>query len=214
MKYTRSAITQLTRWYKQVLIKCAYLNAAILAGAIMVPTAANAQTNIKIDNTGEGTATYTAGVATTSYLHATSPANPDQNYTDWVVSPLNDTVTMDGGSLTTSGLTQNGALYAKNGDINVQSGSLAIANGSYINSPVSLAVASGARLNISGTGSVVLSNNDNISGIINAAGGTLDVAGGTHTLTNESVIASGANFKIESGATVIMNSYLNFNTAL
>ncbi|HCU58816.1 MAG TPA: hypothetical protein DIC64_02420, partial [Alphaproteobacteria bacterium] len=32
MKYSRTAITQLTRWYKQVLIKCAMLNAMVLAG--------------------------------------------------------------------------------------------------------------------------------------------------------------------------------------
>lgn len=31
MKYSRSAIKQLTKWYKQILIKCAVLNAAILA---------------------------------------------------------------------------------------------------------------------------------------------------------------------------------------
>ena len=32
MKYSRTAITQLTRWYRQVLIKCAMLNAAVLGG--------------------------------------------------------------------------------------------------------------------------------------------------------------------------------------
>ncbi len=42
MKYSRSAITQLTRWYKQVLIKCAILNAAIMAGTFGAPAVADA----------------------------------------------------------------------------------------------------------------------------------------------------------------------------
>jgi len=42
MKYSRSAITQLTRWYRQVLIKCAILNAAIMAGTFGMPTVADA----------------------------------------------------------------------------------------------------------------------------------------------------------------------------
>lgn len=60
MKYSRSAITQLTRWYRQVLIKCAILNAAIMAGTFGAPTIAEAteinqngvpfQTNTTIDN--------------------------------------------------------------------------------------------------------------------------------------------------------------------
>lgn len=32
MKYSRSAITQLTRWYKQILLKCAAINAMVLVG--------------------------------------------------------------------------------------------------------------------------------------------------------------------------------------
>ena len=32
MKYSRTAITQLTRWYRNVLLKCAMLNAAVLGG--------------------------------------------------------------------------------------------------------------------------------------------------------------------------------------
>ena len=42
MKYSRSAITQLTRWYRQVLIKCAILNAAILVGSFGTPAVAEA----------------------------------------------------------------------------------------------------------------------------------------------------------------------------
>ena len=42
MKYSRSAITQLTRWYRQILIKCAILNAAVMVGAIGIPAMADA----------------------------------------------------------------------------------------------------------------------------------------------------------------------------
>ena len=42
MKYSRSAITQLTRWYRQVLIKCAILNAAVMVGSIGMPAVADA----------------------------------------------------------------------------------------------------------------------------------------------------------------------------
>ena len=42
MKYSRTAITQLSKWYKQILIKCAIFNAAIFAGALAVPMVANA----------------------------------------------------------------------------------------------------------------------------------------------------------------------------
>ena len=42
MKYSRSAITQLTRWYRQVLIKCAILNAAVMTVTFTAPTVAEA----------------------------------------------------------------------------------------------------------------------------------------------------------------------------
>ena len=42
MKYSNTAITQLTRWYKQILIKCAIFNAAILMGSAVVAAPANA----------------------------------------------------------------------------------------------------------------------------------------------------------------------------
>ena len=41
MKYSRSAITQLTRWYKQVLIKCAILNAVVAAVSFSAPASAS-----------------------------------------------------------------------------------------------------------------------------------------------------------------------------
>ena len=43
MKYSNTAITQLTRWYKQILIKCAIFNAAILLGGAFVAAPANAE---------------------------------------------------------------------------------------------------------------------------------------------------------------------------
>ena len=36
MRYTRTAITQLSRWYKSVLIKCAIFNAAVFIGAVVI----------------------------------------------------------------------------------------------------------------------------------------------------------------------------------
>lgn len=57
MKYSRSAITQLTRWYKQILIKCAILNAAILVGSFGNPAVADAS---EINQTGVPYATATS----------------------------------------------------------------------------------------------------------------------------------------------------------
>ena len=57
MKYSRSAITQLTRWYKQILIKCAILNAAILVGSFGAPAVADAS---EINQTGVPYATATS----------------------------------------------------------------------------------------------------------------------------------------------------------
>ncbi len=42
MKYSRTAITQLSKWYKQVLIKCALFNATIFMGFSSAPMVANA----------------------------------------------------------------------------------------------------------------------------------------------------------------------------
>ena len=43
MKYSNTAITQLTRWYKQILIKCAIFNAAILLGGAVIASPAMAE---------------------------------------------------------------------------------------------------------------------------------------------------------------------------
>ena len=42
MRYTRTAITQLSRWYKSVLIKCAIFNAAVFIGAVGISGNASA----------------------------------------------------------------------------------------------------------------------------------------------------------------------------
>ena len=42
MRYTRTAITKLTKWYKNVLIKCAILNASVFLGATLNPVEVNA----------------------------------------------------------------------------------------------------------------------------------------------------------------------------
>ncbi|MBQ9035667.1 MAG: leukotoxin LktA family filamentous adhesin [Alphaproteobacteria bacterium] len=49
MKYSRSAITQLTRWYRQVLIKCAILNAAVMAVSFGTPALASDITGVTPD---------------------------------------------------------------------------------------------------------------------------------------------------------------------
>ena len=46
MKYSRSAITQLTRWYKQILIKCAILNTAVMTLSFGAPASASDITGI------------------------------------------------------------------------------------------------------------------------------------------------------------------------
>ena len=46
MKYSRSAITQLTRWYKQILIKCAILNAVVMTLSFGAPASASDITGI------------------------------------------------------------------------------------------------------------------------------------------------------------------------
>ena len=81
MKYSNTAITQLTRWYKQVLIKCAILNAAILVGVAPVMAAdydssATVATNLtNFHNAISGSGTYStdlgAGTITIDSTFAT-----------------------------------------------------------------------------------------------------------------------------------------------
>ena len=192
----------LSKWIAHVVI------VAMLVGNI---SPAYAASNIKINGSGDGDAdTWASGSANTSYLHTTRTGS-SRNYTDWVDSPLNDTLALSGGTLTTSGLDQNGALYATGGSISVQSGSLDIAGGSYINSDVSLGLSSGATLAITG-GNVTINSNDSInSGYISATGGNLSFAGGTHTIRSGSNISN--NLSVTDG-TVAFATANSLNTTL
>ena len=181
---------------------------AMLVGNI---SPAYAQTDITINGSGTGSGdVWTSGSANTSRLYTTGGGNWD-NYTDWVQSPLDDTLTMTGGSLTTSGLYQNGKLYASGGNISVASGSLNIAGGSYINSGANLSLGSGATLAQTG-GNVTINSGDSIdSGTISATGGNLSFTGGTHTIKSGSNITN--NFGV-SGGTVTFATANSLNTSL
>jgi len=201
MKYSKTALNQLNRWYRQILIKCALFNAAILLGAV---GSANAATDI-VMNSGSATAN------TDGLTYTPSRVEP---YADWVSGPLNDTFTMDGGTLTTSNLTQNAYLYANGGTINVESGTLTIAkpgdgNSSYIKGAVDLTLGAGSILHLNNADSYVnIDSGDSISnGIITANSGTLYINSGTHSLTSGSAIAEAVALNVSNGVT--LNTYGN-----
>ena len=206
MKYSRSTITQLTRWYKQILIKCAIINATVLLGAVATPTAANATTSdIDINGSGSGIHKYISGYANTNRLYVSdeswnaSPSNYTNSFTDWVSGNVDDTVTVSGGKLMTNGLTTNGFLHGNSGQIQVQSGRLTIRANSYINANVNLSLGTGAELYMNtSTGSVVLNGDSISSGKITANYGSLTSTTGL-TLENNSTIGSNVNFNVNSG---------------
>ena len=174
---------------------------AMLAGNV---SPAYAQTDITINGSGSGSGdVWTSGSANTSYLHAYGGGD-SENYTDWVQSPLNDRLWVTGGSLTTSGLYQNGKLYASGGNLNVSSGELHIASGSYINSGANLTLGPGAWLIQTG-GEVTLNSGDSINnGYISATSGDLSFTGGTHTIKDGSNIAN--NFGVSGGTVTFANA--------
>jgi len=206
MKYSRSTITQLTRWYKQILIKCAIINATVLLGAVATPTAANATTSdIDINGSGSGTHKYISGYANTNRLYVSdeswnaSPSNYTNSFTDWVSGNVDDIVTVSGGKLMTNGLTTNGYLHGSSGSIDVYSGRLTIRANSYINANVNLSLGTGAELYMNtSTGSVVLNGDSISSGKITANYGSLTSTTGL-TLDNNSTIGSNVNFNVNSG---------------
>lgn len=59
MRYTRSAITQLTRWYRQVLVKCAILNSYVLIGGLSIASEAVAEVPDALTPTRGENAAYT-----------------------------------------------------------------------------------------------------------------------------------------------------------
>lgn len=184
---------------------------AILVGSV---SPVYAQTDITIDGVGSGSDTWVSGYASTSDLYTTDGENY-RYYTDWVQSPLDDTVTMTGGTLITNGLTQNGKLNANGGSITVQSGRLSIASGSNIYSGANLTLNAGATLYQTG-GNVYINSGDSINvGTITANGGNLTFSGGTHTITSGSSISN--SLSVEQGATVNVSSanslHSNFGNA-
>ena len=186
MKYSKTTLMELSRKYKQILRKCAFLNAIILMGTVsMAIRPANAATDITIQSSYSSTDdVWTSGSATTSGLTGYKTGD-SETYTHWVGAGstlLDDTLTLTGGSLTTSGLTQNGALYASGGSINVSSGALDIASGSSIANAVGLTVASGANLNVVG-GNVAINSGDNVNRV-NTSSGTTSISGGSVTTAN------------------------------
>jgi len=188
----------------------------MLIGVMMVGniSPAYATSHIYIDNTGSGSSHYISGYANTTALYArddgsASPSTYTKAFTDWVQSPLDDTLTMSGGELRTYGLYQNGTIQATGGNITVNSGSLHIGSSSYINSGANLSLASGATLAITG-GSVSLNSGDSInSGVISATSGSLSFTGGTHTISSGSNIAN--SFSV-TGGTVSFASANSLNS--
>lgn len=61
MRYTRSAITQLSRWYRQVLVKCAMLNATVFIGALSIANEAVAEVPDVLTPTNGDAAEYGLG---------------------------------------------------------------------------------------------------------------------------------------------------------
>ena len=58
MRYTRTAITQLSRWYRNILIKCAIFNAAVFIGTVGISGNAEATPHIGIEGNKEVSGDY------------------------------------------------------------------------------------------------------------------------------------------------------------
>ena len=58
MRYTRTAITQLSKWYRNILIKCAIFNAAVFIGAVGISGNAEAIPHIGIEGNKEVSGNY------------------------------------------------------------------------------------------------------------------------------------------------------------
>ncbi len=58
MRYTRTAITQLSRWYRSVLIKCAIFNAAVFIGTVGISGNAEAAPHMEIKGNKEVSGNY------------------------------------------------------------------------------------------------------------------------------------------------------------
>ncbi len=101
------------------------------------------------------------------------------------------TVNLAGGNLTTDGVTQNGALDADKGTLNVTNGSdITIGKDSSIAGDVTTTIDSTSKLNINNGGSVVLNSGDNWSGTVVL--GTEGVQNDTSSLDVSGLTATGA----------------------
>lgn len=58
MRYTRTAITQLSKWYRNILIKCAIFNAAVFIGAVGISGNAEAAPHMEIKGNKEVSGDY------------------------------------------------------------------------------------------------------------------------------------------------------------
>lgn len=100
MKYSNTAITQLTRWYKQILIKCAIFNAAILLGGAFVATPAMAEEYTDVINIQNNTdLTIKDSVNITSkdgHAILVSTNKDDKEYKGSILTINADSVKVDG----------------------------------------------------------------------------------------------------------------------
>ena len=203
MKYSKTAITELTQRYRQILRKCAFLNAAILMGVILAaPTNAKANDWITIDGQMfSPTGYYYSGKASGSTLEVdyftSLGAHITHSIPYWNYTASGKTaVTLTGGTFTVNyaGNDRNGPLWAKGGTLEVTGHKLALEQvsnltPSYIDPGVAFKLKNGAILEVKEYGSVVINENDSIDkGQIFGAGGSITFAGGTHTLGNDSWI--------------------------
>ena len=220
MRYTRSAMTKLTKMYRSVLSKCALLNASLIMGITLATPVNAAIINYTIDGRGSSSASdhrYTSGYA----------ANPVQSHVwlsrnGWDASPSkytdqlykwqwynSDVITLSGGIFRINDLEgNNGLLYATGGILAIQTGTFSLRDDSYINEGVSIDLNNGTILSsLSPYSSLTLSNNDNISaGTLMMMFGSLKISSGTHILDNNSWIATPVEFKMTGGTLNITNS--------
>ena len=119
------------------------------------------------------------------------------------------TVNLAGGNLTTDGVTQNGALDADKGTLNVTNGSdIIIGKDSSIAGDVTTKIDSTSTLNING-GSVVLNSGDNWSGTIVL--GTEGVQNDTSSLDVSGLTSTGA-LQANSGSLTVRSNNLDITT--
>ena len=191
--------------------KTKFLSALVvsaLVGAVTLgsTSSTNAQTDITIGD-GSSSTNWRYGHMTSGdtdlYTSDTSQYGTTHSYTDWAGGPMNDTVTLDGGSLVLNHNlgTSHGRLYGGNGSLTLSGGNITLSSNDYIENAVNLAVNSGATLRIDG-GSVVLNSDDSILGMLKAENGTLGITSGTHNFGTGSTIANAVNLSVSSGATL------------